>query len=68
MGDFQCAFCGSKTLLIDTPYVERTNEWPVSYAKKQTYCCKPQAKNQEYMKKHYHSSSDRPSSEEVSKE
>jgi len=51
MSDFKCSFCGSDKLMIDTPYIEKTKTWPIEYKKKQTYCCKPQAKNQEYEKR-----------------
>lgn len=52
MSDFKCEFCGSKTMMIETPYMERTSDWPPKYVPTKTYCCKTQAKNQKYQSHH----------------
>ena len=54
MADFKCPFCNSNKLMVDTPYIKKDNTWPIEYKKQQTYCCRTQAKNQEYIKKKYH--------------
>lgn len=62
MNDFKCPFCGSQKLKIDTPFLK-----PVTHEPIQTFCCRPQAKNQEFIKKRYHPTLGRkPTTEEVS--
>ena len=49
MSDFKCPFCGSQKLKIETPYIK-----PVTHERETTYCCRKQAKNQEFVEKRYH--------------
>ena len=44
----KCAFCGSKELRIKTPYLKPVTHEPIT-----TWCCKAQAKNQEYIRRNY---------------
>lgn len=48
MTTWSCPFCGSDKLKIDTPYLK-----PVTHEPIQTFCCRSQAKNNEYIKKRY---------------
>lgn len=58
---WKCPFCGSSTLKRDTPYVDR-----ITHKKIQTYCCKAQTKNNDYINKRFERNS-RPDVDEVSK-
>lgn len=63
MNDFKCPFCGSKKLKVKSPYLK-----PVTHEAETSYCCRSQAKNQEFVDKHFHSIyGDKPSAESVSK-
>ena len=60
-----CPFCGSKKIIVDSPYVELKESGKYEPATK--YCCQAQRKNQSYKEKHYHPMfSDKPKNEEVS--
>lgn len=66
MTDFTCPFCGSKELILKTPYVEMTG-WK-QYENKTTYCCNAQAKNQKYIKERYDPTrTGNPKTEDISK-
>ena len=68
MSDFKCTFCGSDKLKIDKPYMTKDKVWPMKYKTEQDYCCRTQAKNQEYREKKFHPTrSTKPTSEEVAK-
>ena len=44
----KCKFCGSEELRIKTPYLELDDKG--NYVNKETWCCQPQATNQNYAK------------------
>jgi len=63
MTDYKCPFCGSKELMVTTPYLK-----PVTHEPIRTPCCKAQAKNMEYSKKRFDPRNpNRPSLDEISK-
>jgi len=63
MSDKKCPFCGSKDIVVETPYIDRVTQKP-----KTTICCKAQRNNSDYREKRYGPvSNDQPSAEEVSK-
>lgn len=43
----KCPFCGSKEIIIETPYVNAFGD------KEKTYCCISMKKNSEYVKKRF---------------
>jgi len=49
MTDTKCEFCGSKQIIVEQPYVDRTTGKNLT-----DYCCTAQKKNREYDKKHFH--------------
>lgn len=57
-----CPFCKSKTIMIDTPYVELKKSG--EYGPIQTFCCLAQKRNAAYRKRFI---GDAPSAEEVAK-
>ncbi len=52
MTDTKCEFCGSKKVIVQSPYVELKGNG--KYEPITSYCCSAQKKNQEYEDKHYH--------------
>lgn len=47
-----CPFCGSKKIILDSPYVELKENG--EYGPITKYCCTAQKKNQTYKDKHFH--------------
>lgn len=73
MSDFKCTFCNSDKLRVEKPYMvkKKTMQWGEDeglFEMATDYCCKSQARNQEYIRKRYHPTHSRkPTSEEVAK-
>jgi len=57
-----CPFCGSKDLIIDTPFIDRITRQP-----KRVPCCKGQKTNIEFRDKRYHEGEEKPELEDISK-
>ena len=58
----KCPFCGSKEMLIKSPYVEKGGKEIYDF------CCFPQKKNREHLDKRFgREVSNRPSMDEISK-
>ena len=69
MADFVCPFCKSDKLLVEQPQMIRTKDWPPKYKHATAFCCRSQARNQEYIDKRYDSRFGRiPTLEEVAHE
>lgn len=60
----KCPFCGSEQIKLKTPFVELNDKGV--YEPKETWCCSAQARNQQYIKKHF-DPGNKPDPEEVSK-
>ena len=61
----KCIFCGSKSIVLETPYIEMTS-WK-GYKHKTTYCCNAQTKNQKYIEARFTNREDKPHHSDVSK-
>lgn len=64
MSDWKCPFCGSDKLRIETPYLKPVTHEPIT-----TFCCRSQAKNNQYIKNRYDPrDSNRPDADDVSRQ
>ena len=52
MTDTKCEFCGSKQIIIETPYVSLTEKG--TYEPTTSYCCNAQKRNRQHDKKRFH--------------
>ncbi len=64
MSDKACPFCGSKNVMVQTPFID-----PITKEAKKSFCCNASKKNQTYIDAKYHSiyTENKPSLDEVSK-
>jgi len=46
--ELKCPFCGSKKIIIDTPYID-----PITHEKETTYCCKEMRQNYRFVDTRY---------------
>jgi hypothetical protein len=61
--ELKCPFCGSKKIMIDTPFID-----PITKDRQQTFCCKEMAKNYNFVDHTYgtdDSNAERPFEEAV---